>query len=124
MLFIALDVNLAHKFTWEKPNNGFLLANTNTNMQSKTTPKQNGIAQHIMETNHEIDWENRKFLDSESHWRRRKIKEALFIDCLNPQKEVTDSIMNLEKGLEISECWKEFNQDIRKVLFKIIPIKK
>ena len=58
------------------------------------------------------------------NWRRRKIKEALFIDCLNPQKEVTNSIMNLEKGLEISECWKEFNQDIRKVLFKIIPIKK
>ena len=90
----------------------------------KNNSKTNGIAQHIMETNHEIDWENRKFLDSESHWRRRKIKEALFIDCLNPQKEVTDSIMNLEKGLEISECWKEFNQDIRKVLFKIIPIKK
>ena len=90
----------------------------------KNNSKTNGIAQHIMETNHEIDWENRKFLDSESHWRRRKIKEALFIDCLNPQKEVTDSIMNLEKGLKISECWKEFNQDIRKVLFKIIPIKK
>ena len=90
----------------------------------KNNSKTNGIAQYVMETNHEIDWENRKFLDSESHWRRRKIKEALFIDCLNPQKEVTDSIMNLEKGLEISECWKEFNQDIRKVLFKIVPIKK
>jgi len=48
-----------------------------------------------METNHEIDWENRKFLDSESHWRRRKIKEALFVDCLNPQKEVTDSTITL-----------------------------
>ena len=67
MLFIALDVNLAHKFTWEKPNNGFLLANTEHEYAVKNNSKTNGIAQHIMETNHEIDWENRKFLDSESH---------------------------------------------------------
>ena len=77
-----------------------------------------------METNREIDWENRKFLDSESHWRSRKIKEALFINCLNPQKEVTGNIMNLEKGLKIADCWKEFNQDIRKVFNKIVPITK
>jgi len=76
--------------------------------------KTNGIAHHVMQTGHEIDWENRKFLDTESHWRRRKIKEALFIDCLNPQNQISDSIMNLEKGLEISACWKEFNPDFRK----------
>ena len=44
--------------------------------------------------------------------RRRKIKEALFIDCLNPQNQISDSIMNLEKGLEISACWKEFNPTV------------
>ena len=79
----------------------------------------------IMQTDHEIDWENRKFLDTESHWRsrRRKVKEALFIDCLNPQNQISDSIMNLEKGLEISACWKEFNPDIRKFFFNIVPVK-
>ena len=69
---------------------------------------------HVMQTNHEIDWENQKFLISELDWRRRKIKEALFINGLNPQNQISDSIMNLEKGLEISACWKEFNPDIRK----------
>jgi hypothetical protein len=29
--------------------------------------------------------------------------------------------MNLEKGLEISDCWKEFNADIRKFLRKKLP---
>ena len=77
-----------------------------------------------MQTGHEIDWENWKFLDSESHWRKRKIKEALFIDCLNPQNQISDNIMNLEKGLEISACWKEFNPDIRKIFFNIVPVKK
>ena len=43
----------------------------------------NGIAQHVTKTKHEIDWENTIFLDSETHWRRRKIKEALYIDSLN-----------------------------------------
>ena len=32
--------------------------------------------------NHDIDWGNREFLDFELHWRKRKIKEALLIDCL------------------------------------------
>ena len=86
--------------------------------------KTNGIANHIIETNHEIDWENRKFLDSESHWRRRKIKEAIFIDCLNPQKQISDNIMNLEKGLDIAACWKEFNPDIHKIFSKIVQMKK
>ena len=77
-----------------------------------------------METNHDIDWENRWFLDFESHWRRRKIKDASFINCLNPQQEVTGNIMNLGKGLENAECWKEFDQDIRKVFNKIVLMKK
>ena len=67
----------------------------------------NDIAQHVAKTNHEIHWENMKFLDSDPHWRKRKIKEALFIDCLNPQKHISGAIMNLEKGLDIPDCWKE-----------------
>ena len=78
-----------------------------TRVCNQKTYKTNGIAHHVMQTNHEIDWENRKFLDSE-----RKIKEALFINCLNPQNQISDSIMNLEHGLEIAACWKEFNPDI------------
>ena len=61
-----------------------------------------------------------KFLDSEPHWRKRKIKEALFIDCLNPQKHISNAVMNLEKGLDIPDCWKEFNADIRKNFFKLL----
>ena len=32
--------------------------------------------------------------------------------------------MNLEKGLDIAACWKEFNSDIQKMFFKIVPAKK
>ena len=81
----------------------------------------NGIAQHVVKTDHEIDWESAKFLDSDPHWRKRKIKEALFIDCLNPQKQISNALMNLEKGLDIPDCWKEFNSDIRKIFFKKVP---
>ena len=56
-----------------------------------------------------------------AHWRKRKIKESLFIGCLNPEKDITSkSIMNLEKGREISDCWKEFNPEIRKIFSKKI----
>ena len=91
----------------------------------KCNQQTNGIAQHIHRNkNHEIDWENRVFLDFESHWRRRKIKEALFIDCLNPSTNISPSgLMNLEKGIEISSCWKEFNPHVRKIFFQKIPTK-
>ena len=64
------------------------------------------------------------FLDSETHWRRNKIKEALYIDNLNPGKQISNNIMNLEKGFAISICWKEFSSDIRKKLWSKIPNRK
>ena len=64
----------------------------------------------------------RIFLDSDPHWRKQKIKEAIFIDCLimNPNVEISPNskVMNLEKGIEISNCWKEFNGEIRKIFSK------
>ena len=85
--------------------------------------KTNGIAQHILKNKkHTIDWKNRVFLDFEPHWRKRKIKEALFIDCLNPGVTMMPhTLMNLEKGIEIASCWKEFNPHIRKILSKKYP---
>ena len=92
----------------------------------KCNQQTNGIAQHVHKNKkHEIDWGNRVFLDFESHWRRRKIKEALFIDCLNPGTDITpNGLMDLEKGIEISSCWKEFNPQIQKIFSKKIPAKK
>ena len=37
---------------------------------------------------------------------------------------ISDAIMNLEKGLEIPDCWKEFNSHIRKIFFKKVPANK
>ena len=34
---------------------------------------------------HSVDWEGAVFLDEEKHWRRSKIKEALFINSQNPR---------------------------------------
>ena len=57
-----------------------------------------------------IDWENRVFLDFEPHWRKRKIEEAIFIDCINPGSTISPNIlMNLKKGIKIASWWKEFN---------------
>ena len=64
-----------------------------------------------------------KFLNSEWHWRSRKIIEALLFDCLSPQNQVSERIMNLEKGLEIVACWKEFKPEIQNFSFNIVPVK-
>ena len=83
----------------------------------------NGLAQHLMiNKKHSIDWGRRAFLDFEPHWRKRKIKEALFIDCINPRSNISpNNLMNLEKGIEIANCWKEFNPHLKKIFSKKIP---
>ena len=88
----------------------------------KCNQKTNGIVQHIHNNKkHTIHWDNQKFLDFESHWRKRKIKEALFIDSMNPGSDILpNKLMNLEKGIEISSCWKEFNPHIRRIFSKKI----
>jgi hypothetical protein len=73
----------------------------------KNGKETNGIYTHLRENeNHEINWKGRKFLDHESMTLRRKIKESIFIDILNPQDEMKE-IMNLEKGKKISPLWKD-----------------
>ena len=79
MLFIALDVNLNKQVYLGETQQWFPSRKYQHEYAVKNNSKTNGIAQHVMETNHEIDWENRKFLDSESHWRRRKIKKPYLL---------------------------------------------
>ena len=66
---------------------------------------------------HFIDWKNRNFLEIDKDWRRKQIsiniKEALYIDSINPQISIEINLrklMNPEKGTDISDCWKEFHQ--------------
>ena len=63
---------------------------------------------------HEINWEKIIFLDKEDHWKGRKLKEALYINALNPSTTTNASkIMNLEKGFELDPIWNEFNSIFR-----------
>ena len=76
---------------------------------------------------HKVNWNNRTFLAVEKDWKLRRIKESIFINSLNPSTEIDASkLMNPEKGMEIAECWKEFNPIVRNMLkkdtSKYIPI--
>ena len=51
------------------------------------------------------------FLDYEKNWKRRKIKEAVYINAINPTNEMDRKrILNLEKGYVLDEIWSEFNE--------------
>ena len=67
---------------------------------------------------HKVNWNNRTFLAVEKDWKLRRIKESIFLNSLNPSTELDASkLMNPEKGMEMAECWKEFNPMVRD-LFK------
>ena len=71
----------------------------------------------VREKKHLIDWDNRNFPKINEDWSRRKIKEALYIDSINPQILIDlQKLMNSEKGTDISGCWKEFPNCIQKSL--------
>ena len=76
----------------------------------------NGIYCHLKKNKkHKIAWEQAIFVDRDSHYMRRKIKESIYINALDPSEKPT-KIMNLEKGVKIGSCWNEFNSEIRKSL--------
>ena len=78
----------------------------------------NGIFKHLEENlDRIISWENIAFLDQESNWSRRKIKESIYINAVDPAQKPTQ-IMNLEKGKEVNPCWNEFNSFIKKIVMK------
>ena len=47
---------------------------------------------------HKIAWDDAVFIDREPHFMRRKIKESIYINALDPS-EKRSKIMNLEKGI-------------------------
>ena len=85
----------------------------------KTQKKKNGIGDHMRSKKHKINWTNRTFFAVEKDWKLRRIKESIFLNSLNPSTEIDASkLMNPEKGMEMAECWKEFNPIVRDLLKK------
>ena len=123
MLFTVSAANLVRNTILDRQTQHFFPTRKYKHQYAvKCNQKTNGFAQHIHNNKkYTIDWDNQIFLDFESHWRKRKIKEALFIDSINPGKDILpNKLMNIEKGIEISSCWKEFNPHTRKIFFKKI----
>jgi predicted GIY-YIG superfamily endonuclease len=77
----------------------------------------NGMANHVKNRKqHRIGWEQGSIITEEQDWMSRKIKESIIIDCLNPKKEMLE-LMNLEKGINVSQCWLALAERLRTQLF-------
>ena len=82
----------------------------------KNKVSTNGIYNHLKHNKkHQIDWDGAVFIDRESDFMRRKIKESIYINALDASDKHT-KIMNLEKGVHTNPCWNEFNSEVRKIL--------
>ena len=65
------------------------------------------------------------YLDREKNWRRRKIKESIYINAINPTESmVHQEILNLEKGYDFDPIWSGFNKDFRSIIEKKIQFTK
>ena len=65
----------------------------------KNRKKTNGFYCHIRENKgHKINWDRALYLDYEKNWKRRKIKEAIYINAINPTHTMNKKeIINLEE---------------------------
>ena len=79
-----------------------------------------GIYDHLRNNEgHSVNWAKLKYLDKENNWKGRKIKEAIYINALNPSSKMDPKkVMNLEKGFELDPIWSEFNAEFRGLLRK------
>ena len=80
----------------------------------KNGRETNAIFMHLQEhKDHYIQWQQISYLEHEEDWKKRKIKEALYINAMDSKES-----MNLEKGFEINPCWNKFNPHIRNIAQK------
>ena len=63
---------------------------------------ESGVAEHVKDTNHQIDW-SAKVLDRESNQRRRLVREAIWIKRNRPS-------MNRETGFKLSKAYNHILQ--------------
>ena len=52
-------------------------------------------------------WRDPQFLDTDRHWKRRKIKESLYINAY--KAKAGGDLMNLEAGTQVDPCWAALN---------------
>ena len=60
-----------------------------------------GVSKHVLETRHTIAWDEVKILAYESHWRKRKIKEGIFI-----ARTRHDLLMNTKPGITVDRMYR------------------
>ena len=64
----------------------------------RTGNKKNGIAVHVQESDHPVDWSSAKLRVNEQHLWKRKMLEAIHI-------KIQDNPSNLDCGLQINPIW-------------------
>ena len=60
-----------------------------------------GISKHVLETGHSIRWSEVKILAHEANWRKRKIKEGIFIAKTNET-----SLLNTKPGVPMNSVYR------------------
>ena len=60
-----------------------------------------GISKHVIETGHTISWDGVKILAFENNWRKRKIKEGIFI-----AKKGQSSLLNTKPGIPMHDVYR------------------
>ena len=63
--------------------------------------KNNEVAVHAWEQQHHVDWERGKIIDSEQHYTKRRVLEAIWIHKTNINS-------NLDCGLSLNQIWTLF----------------
>ena len=60
--------------------------------------QSSAVSEHANETGHLPIWKEVKFIDRDSHWYTRRVKEAIHIRLHNNE-------VNRDSGIEIAEAW-------------------
>lgn len=64
----------------------------------RTLDEMNGLAVHSLECGVGFNWDEKKVLGWESNWKKRKIKESLWIQKNKPK-------LNLKDGFQLRGRW-------------------
>ena len=81
----------------------------------KRNKNDSALAEHSVNCDKDINWEETKILSIQPKWYQRKIREALEIQCLNTSSEHENGI-NRDRGNYVTtDTWKPFFEHWKKV---------
>ena len=114
--FTKSHVKIVKRYTSEKPSQWFDERESQHKHAVSNKDTTNGIAQHVYETSHIINWKRRNLSTPTNTNETEKLKKLYIYQCFAPGNGDFGCLMNEDMGTYIDPIWRACSSTIKQQL--------